>query len=138
MNLFTPFLRSYIVKICNLKKITLYSLFVLSLTAFPLSAQHRLTDQVPDDPEEKFTNAQREMLIGRPDKAISIYEELYRENRENAAVAFELAKAYYQKKDLLLTEKYAKLATEKAPTNRWMAAFLLPFSLIPVVPLRQL
>ncbi len=127
MNLFTPFLRSYIVKICNLKKFTLYSLFALALGALPLSAQHRLSDQAPEDPEEKFTNAQREMLIGRSDKAITIYEELYREDRENAAVAFELAKAYYQKKDLLLTEKYAKLATEKAPTNRWMAAFFASF-----------
>lgn len=127
MNLFTSFLRSYIVKIYNLKKITLYSLFALVFASFSLTAQHRLGDQTPEDPEEKFTNAQREMLIGRADKAIAIYEEMHRSDRENAAVAFELAKAYYQKKDLLLTEKYAKLAMEKAPTNQWMAAFYASF-----------
>ncbi|MBK8702077.1 MAG: hypothetical protein IPN29_21900 [Saprospiraceae bacterium] len=99
--------------------------FCLLISLPHISAQQlgRVKTEAEINTEEKFTNAQRELLTGRIDKALTLFEELYREDRENATLAFELAKAYYQKKDLILTEKYAKIATEKDPGNKWMAEF---------------
>ncbi len=127
MNLFHSFLRSYSVKIISLKNYCFFFLLACLSANVPVHAQERLTDQVVVDNEEKFLNAQREQLIGRTDKAITIYEEMYRADRENAAVAYELAKIYYGKNDLLLAEKYARHAAEKAPANPWMSAFLASF-----------
>lgn len=127
MNLFLSFLRSYSVKIKDLKNNCFYTLLVLILSYAPFKAQERITDQAKVDREEQFLNAQREQLIGRTDKAVAIYEEMYRADRENAAVAYELAKIYYGKKDLLLAEKYARHAVEKAPTNPWISAYLASF-----------
>ncbi len=79
-------------------------------------------DQVNN--EEKFADAQREMLTGKLDKAIALYEELYKNDRTNGTVAFELVKAYAQKKDFFQVEKYSKSAMENSPGNKWVLQYL--------------
>jgi tetratricopeptide (TPR) repeat protein len=99
---------------------------VFIITAFQLvygQIDQRTKTEEAVNYEEKFANARREMLIYRYDRAITILEELYKEDRTNAAVCFELAKAYLEKKDQLLVEKYLKAAIANAPTNVWYMQF---------------
>ncbi len=74
--------------------------------------------------EEKFANAKREVLVGKMDKAITLFEELYKEDRTNGEVAFELVKVYAQKKDFFQVEKYAKTVLEHSASNKWMLEFI--------------
>ena len=59
---------------------------------------------------------------GRTDKAITIYEEMYRADRENAAVAHELAKIYYGKM-ICSSQKNMPAMQQKGSANPWMSAF---------------
>ncbi|MFM2394569.1 MAG: hypothetical protein RLZZ546_2551 [Bacteroidota bacterium] len=90
-----------------------------------ISAQedHRTKTESAVNLEEAFANAQREILVGREDKGLKIYEELYRENRTNPTIAFELAKIYKRQKNEVLVEKYAKIAIDNSNGNEWYTSF---------------
>jgi tetratricopeptide (TPR) repeat protein len=79
--------------------------------------------------EEAFIDAQKDIYIGRADKALEKLEELYKADRTDAAVAFELAKLYAAKKDLLQFEKYAKVTETYAPKNQTMLEYATNFYL---------
>lgn len=79
--------------------------------------------------EEAFANAQKEALTGKQEKAIEMFETLYKENRTNSAIAYELAQLYAAKKDNVLIDKYAKIAAENDPNNVWITEFYADFLL---------
>lgn len=79
--------------------------------------------------EEAFANAQREALTGKLEKAIEMFETLYKENRTNSAIAYELAQLYAVKKDNVLIDKYAKIAAENGPNNIWITEYYADFLL---------
>lgn len=108
-----------------MKQITFFTIALLFLNGYDSFSQviERTKTEAEVNIEEKFADAQREMLIGKIDKAIAIYEELYKENRTSSGVAFELAKAYSQKNDFYAVEKYAKVAIANDATNPWLLSF---------------
>lgn len=73
--------------------------------------------------EAKFIEALRENAIGRYDKGIKILEELYKEDRTNSELSFELAKAYAATKVHPKVEKHAEIAIKNAPDNVWYKQF---------------
>ena len=89
---------------------------------------------VPGGVEKKsidvqFIEAKKLQLIGQLDRAIESFESIYKENRQNDAVAFELAKAYDDKGDVLLTRKYIESAIKANPENIWYNDFYAGFLL---------
>lgn len=112
----------------SIKSNTLLVCFFISFVAF---GQNEVTSSPNLDKkeaevnlEENFAAAQKEMLTGKIDKAISMYEAMYKEDRTNGTVAFELVKAYAQKKDFFAVEKYAKVVLENKPDNKWMLEYI--------------
>ena len=76
-----------------------------------------------------FLEAKIEAAKGRPEKAIDKLLELYKDDRTNPFVAFELAKNYKELKQFELVDKYAKTAIDGAPENEWINDFYAQFLL---------
>lgn len=107
-----------------MKRLLIFFVFFYGLSSLTNAQEdNRSKTEAEVNLEEAFANAQREVLIGREDKGLKIYEELYRENRTNASIAFELAKIYKNQKNDILTEKYAKLAADNGNSNEWFIKF---------------
>lgn len=79
------------------------------------------------DPDARFIDAKGLQLTGQNDKAITAFEAIYKVDRLNDAVAFELAKLYDQKSDVLLTRKYIESAIRNAPNNLYYNDFYARF-----------
>lgn len=79
------------------------------------------------DPAAKFIDAKKLQLTGQRDKAIEAFETLYKADRQNDAVAFELAKLYDDKSDVLLTRKYIESALRSSPDNLYYNDFYAHF-----------
>ncbi len=75
------------------------------------------------DKQAKFIQALSENAIGRHDKGIKTLEELYKEDRTNSEIAFELAKAYAETNEPILVDKYAQIAIKYTPENLWYSLF---------------
>ncbi len=71
-----------------------------------------------------FIEGNREKLLGNWDKAIAKFEEVLAKDRNNAAVAYELARVYEAVKDLENAEKFAKKAVEWDGSNEWYRFYL--------------
>ncbi|MEL7119744.1 MAG: tetratricopeptide repeat protein [Bacteroidota bacterium] len=69
--------------------------------------------------QEKFIEAAREKILGNNDKAIEILQELYKDNRDNAAVAFELSKLYLVTESFAKAIEFAENASNNDPENLW-------------------
>ncbi len=80
-------------------------------------------------PETKYIEAKKLQMIGQLDRAIEAFETLYKEDRQNDVVAFDLAKAYDAKGDVLLTRKYIESALKNKPENIWYNDFYASFLL---------
>ncbi len=93
-------------------------LFFISLNLYSQD-EVKVSDEVLSI-EESFANAKREMYVGKIDKAITMFEDMYKQDRSNASIAFELFKAYSEKKDFALMEKYSNNVLENAPKNKFM------------------
>ena len=63
--------------------------------------------------------ANREKLLGNYDKAITILRELFRQDSDNTAVAYELGRLLHAEGNLEAAIRYLKTATEQAPDNEW-------------------
>lgn len=77
--------------------------------------------------QDKFIEAYKEKNLGKIDKAIVLFEEVYKADRKNAAVAFELARAYSVQEDLENTKKYIEQACKNEPSNKWYQEFKAEF-----------
>jgi len=62
------------------------------------------------------------MLIGRFEKAQEIFTEIYKEDRDNAAVSMELSKVYSYLEDPYNEHKYAQKAYSNEPDNEYVLA----------------
>jgi tetratricopeptide (TPR) repeat protein len=85
-----------------------------------------LTGQITQEEvnkEAKFIEAKRENIIGRYDKGIDILTDLYKDDRSNSEIAFELAKAYKVTNEHELVEKYGQSAIKNDPSNIWYQLF---------------
>lgn len=69
--------------------------------------------------EEQFMEANTHTLLGKYDKALKILKEIYKEDRDNAGLNFELAKVYGSMNDLAAAVKHAKKAVSLKPNNEY-------------------
>jgi tetratricopeptide (TPR) repeat protein len=74
--------------------------------------------------EELFLDALRDNFIGRYDKSIPVLESLYRDDRGNHAVSFELARAYSGSDKKEEAERYIRAAIREDSGNGWYHLFL--------------
>lgn len=96
-------------------KITIF--FFVITQSFYAQVDSRTLTEAQVNLEEMFANAQKEALVGKPEKAIELFETVFKEDRTNAAVAIELAKLHHAKGDFVLEEKFAKIAADNATQN---------------------
>lgn len=105
---------------------TAYLLAILLLTgaSTQLPAQQKRVSAKEVEKEERFIDANREHLLGNYDKAIPLYEEILKEDADNHAVAYELARIYNEQEVYDKSVRYAKQAVELAPANVWYQQLL--------------
>ena len=72
--------------------------------------------------QDKYVEAKKYSLIGRFEKAQEILTELYKEDRDNAAIAMELSKVYRSLEDAYNEHRFAKKANECDPNNEYVLA----------------
>ena len=102
----------------------------LSMISLSLQGQQVLPPQQEKaSPETKYIEAKKLQMIGQLDRAIEAFEALYKEDRQNDVVAFDLARAYDVKGDVLLTRKYIESALKNKPENVWYNDFYATFLL---------
>lgn len=99
-----------------LRKISLLFVCFLVGTSLLFGQAERFTEE-EIQLQEKFIAAYSERMLGKVDKAITLLKEVYQADRQNAAVAFELARAYAQKEDNESTKKYIELACKNDREN---------------------
>jgi predicted Zn-dependent protease len=63
--------------------------------------------------QDKYVEAKKYMLIGRFEKAQEILTELYKEDRNNAAISMELSKVYSYMEDPYSEHKFAQYVWNK-------------------------
>lgn len=101
-----------------------YSLvfFLCMIITFPLSSQERFTeDEIKA--EDNYLAAQVEAFKGRNDKAIQLYLGIFKKDKTNGVVAYELAKSYEAIEDYPNADKYASIAIRLLPDNIWVLLF---------------
>lgn len=93
----------------------LYVLFSLN----DVSGQKRFTeDEIKA--EDAYLAAQLEVYKGRHDKAIPLFLDIYKKNRTNGDVTFQLAKSYESIEDYPNADKYASISIRLMPDNIWV------------------
>lgn len=99
-------------------------LFLLFACLSSLTAQTELVQYTESEiaVQDKYVEAKKFMLIGRFEKAEKILIDLYKEDRENAAVAMELSKVYSYMEDPYNEHKYAQKANQNEPNNEYVMA----------------
>lgn len=100
----------------------LLSLLML-LTLSSVIAQEQITAEDVER-EKLLIDANREKLLGNYDKAVSILRELFRQDSENAAVAYELGRLLHAQGTTEDAIGYLKTAVDLAPDNEWFLKFL--------------
>lgn len=101
------------------------SLISLLLLLFlsPSWAQEQITEEEVNR-EKLLIEANREKLLGNYDKAITMLRELYRQDGEKAAVAYELGRLLHAEGQLEDAIRYLKAAVDQEPSNEWYLKFL--------------
>lgn len=97
--------------------------FLMLLVLGSVVAQEQITEEEVNR-EKLFIEANREKLLGNYDKAVSMLRELYRQDGDNAAVAYELGRLLHAQGDMEGAIRYLKSATDLAPDNDWYLKFL--------------
>jgi len=99
-----------------LRKISLFfSIFLLGISLLTAQSDRYTEEEILL--QDKFIAAYSERMLGKIDKAITLLTEVHKADRQNAAVAFELARAYSQKEDNESTKKFIELACKNDKDN---------------------
>ncbi len=77
--------------------------------------------------EDRFISAKLLITAGKKDDAIKLLDSIRRESGQVAAVYFELAKLYNEKKEINLTESNLSAAVKIEPSNKWIRLFEVNF-----------
>lgn len=109
---------------CPFNKIILY-FFTFLITCTPILTAQQLAE-IPADPnsfENRFVEANVLFHLEKYQEAISVYENLISEDRKNAAVAFELARAHQKTGSFQQSYEYIDRAIRFEPQNIWFHLF---------------
>ena len=71
-----------------------------------------------------YIDANLQKILGNRDKAIALYEEAFKQDRENHAAAFELARLYLEQESMEKALKYAKISVDISPSIVWYQMLL--------------
>jgi len=93
----------------------------LFLAAQPLYAQEARVSEKELASQASFIDAQRELILGRPDKAVPILADLARKQQANAGIAFAYAQALYATEDLPGALREIRRARRLDAANVWYA-----------------
>ena len=74
--------------------------------------------------QQLFIEAKQQQILGNLEEAENIYLKLFKEDPENHASAFELARIYEEQKDFEKALDFAQKASAKDATNPWYQEFL--------------
>ncbi|MBP7821439.1 MAG: tetratricopeptide repeat protein [Saprospiraceae bacterium] len=112
-----------------IKKISLIFILTLSITLSKTAVcQVQIKRDIVKESEvklqEKFLEAQREKLIGNLEKSYKLVEEVYNEDKQNAAVAFELSQLASMLSNNEQALTYGELSVKLDPKNIWYAYHL--------------
>lgn len=102
-------------------------LLIIMMITIAVQGQQAGSEKPEVDPYAKFIDAKKLALTGQPEKAITAFEAIYKSDRLNDAVAFELAKLYEAKGDVLLSRKYIESALRNSPQNIYYNDFYTSF-----------
>ena len=98
----------------------LFTLLSISFLLFQsaVSAQVSIYEETDISAQNLLISAKKQVILGKLDNAIPIYEELLNEHNEVAA-AYELSRIYFKKEDYSKAEGYAAQAYNREPDNQW-------------------
>jgi tetratricopeptide (TPR) repeat protein len=97
----------------------LFILIALNVQNVPLISQAERYSEDEIICQNKFIDATKEKLLGHEEKAIKLFLELLREDRDNHVVAWELAKLYNENKDYTNALNYCDKAISFEKNNVW-------------------
>lgn len=88
-----------------------------------LWAQEKVTESEVQV-QKAFIEAQKQKLLGNYDKALEIYEEIWRDHTDISALAFEIARVYVEQEEMSKALEYGQKALALEPDNLWYLKFL--------------
>jgi tetratricopeptide (TPR) repeat protein len=84
----------------------------------PVNTERELATQ------EVFIDATQQRILGNLEEAAEGYQEVLRQDRTNAAAAYELGRVYANQEQFTEAMEYAEQAAKYAPENTWYQKFL--------------
>lgn len=114
-------------KVALLRNIFFIGLLIFGFGNVNLAAQAERYTEEEIMLQDKFIAAHAEKMLGKIDKAITLLKEVHKADRQNATVAFELARAYEIKEDNESTKKYIELACKNDKGNLYFQQFRAEF-----------
>lgn len=99
--------------------------FTILLAGAPALAQEdgRFSEKEIKD-QELFIEANKFRLLGNVDKAVELFKEILKKDRQNHAAAFELARIYAEQNNNAEALNLARQASSLQPANAWYQRFL--------------
>ncbi len=129
---FVPFFRliddvrpldQYIKVTLLMSKIYLILTFFISFPLFTMAQEGNRYTEEEIQSQDAYMAAQVEIYRERYDKAIPMLLDIYRKDRKNGVVAFDLAKAYEATEDFTEADRYAAIAVRELPDNLWVLLY---------------
>ena len=74
--------------------------------------------------QQAFIEANKQKLLGNLDKALKVYEEIWRDHNDISVLAFEIARVYIEQEEMSKGLEYIQKAVDLEPTNLWYLKFL--------------
>jgi tetratricopeptide (TPR) repeat protein len=99
-----------------------FLLLLCVMGASPLLGQDKISESEVQV-QKAFIEGKKQYLLGNLDKALEIYEELWRDHADISSLAFEIARLYVEKEELSKGLEYAQKAISLEPTNLWFLKF---------------
>lgn len=97
-----------------------FFIFLLGLLFLvpPVAAQERVTEEEVNI-QKVFIDANRERLLGNYDESLALYERVLKDDRDNDAAHYEMARLYEIKEEFEKAIKSVQKAMELVPENEW-------------------
>lgn len=73
--------------------------------------------------QKEYVEADAALLLGNHEEAITLYQKLYQGDRTNAAITYNLARAYAATEDFESANKYIDLSLRNGEDNKWYRVF---------------
>lgn len=106
---------------------SLVLIFIAVCLNTSLIAQPGMYSEEQIQNQDLFIQAQKEVLLNHPDKALDLYKKILKKDAKNDVVAYQLAKLYADKNDGVNVKTYIDKAIKNNPNNKWYYLFKADF-----------